>query len=148
MMEPTPSVRSDAWRRSFAWWLTACFVAAAGTTAAGQAAPLVINSLVGRDLFQFYCATCHGRDGKGAGPVAAAIRTPPADLTEIARKNGGRFPRAGIVDFIENGRPLSTHGPQDMPVWGPIFRALDASDTRAKIRIDNLVSYLESLQAK
>jgi mono/diheme cytochrome c family protein len=33
-----------------------------------------------------------------------------------------------------------------MPVWGPAFRALDASDTRAHVRIDGLVDYIEALQ--
>jgi hypothetical protein len=35
-----------------------------------------------------------------------------------------------------------------MPVWGPVFRGLDPSDTRAAIRIANVVKYIESLQKK
>ena len=50
---------------------------------ASQPPPLAINALAGRDLFEFYCATCHGRDGKGAGPVAGALKTRPADLTAL-----------------------------------------------------------------
>jgi mono/diheme cytochrome c family protein len=34
-----------------------------------------------------------------------------------------------------------------MPVWGRIFRALDTSDARARVRLNNLVAYIESLQA-
>ena len=127
--------------------LTACFVA--GVAAAQRNPPLVIDSMVGRDLFDFYCATCHGRDGKGAGPVAAALKTPPADLTIIAKRNGGRFPRGEVIAFVTDEKsPSVAHGPREMPVWGPIFRALDPSDIRAKVRIDNLVTYIESIQAK
>ena len=105
--------------------------------------------MAGPDLFQFYCATCHGPDGRGKGPVAAALKTPPADLTKIAERRGGAFPRAELVGFVSDGPALTAaHGTMDMPVWGPIFRGLDASDPRARIRIDNLVSYLESMQTK
>jgi mono/diheme cytochrome c family protein len=111
--------------------------------------PLVIASMTGRDLFQFYCATCHGRDAKGAGPAAAALKTPPADLTRIAARNGNQFPRAAVTAFVADAKPMiPAHGSAEMPVWGPIFRALDSSDTRAKMRIDNLVDFLESMQTK
>lgn len=121
----------------------------AGAGAAQQNPPLVITSMVGRDLFQFYCATCHGRDAKGDGTVAAALKTPPADLTTIARRNGGQFPKAKVTAFVsEEQPPILSHGPREMPVWGPIFRGLDSSDTRAKLRITNLVSYIESMQVK
>jgi mono/diheme cytochrome c family protein len=126
---------------------TTCLVGAGGGNPAEQP-PLVINSMVGRDLFQFYCATCHGSDGKGAGPLAPSLRTRPADLTQIARHNGGRFPHVAIVRFIDGTAPVAAHGSPDMPVWGPIFRALDRSDARAKIRIENLASYLETIQVK
>jgi mono/diheme cytochrome c family protein len=53
--------------------------------------PLLIPSMAGGDLFRFYCASCHGREGKGDGPVASALNRRPPDLTTIARRNGGRF---------------------------------------------------------
>lgn len=121
----------------------------AGAAAAQRTTPLVIDSMVGRDLFLFYCATCHGRDGKGSGPVAAALKTPPPDLTAIAARYGGSFPRGRVVAFVTDEEPAAAaHGPREMPVWGPIFRGLDRSDTRAKVRIENLVSYIESIQAR
>ncbi len=127
--------------------LAACLAARAA--AAEQDPRLVITSMVGRDLFEFYCAVCHGRDGKGAGPMAIALKTRPADLTVIARRNGGQFPRAKVIGFVSDAQPpIVSHGPREMPVWGPIFRGLDASDTRARLRIENLVSYIESMQAK
>ena len=79
----------------------------------------------------------------------AALKTPPSDLTKIAERRGGAFPHAEIVGFVSDGPILiPAHGTVDMPVWGPIFRGLDSSEARARIRIDNLVSYLESIQTK
>lgn len=109
---------------------------------------LILDSIAGRDTFEFYCAPCHGRDGTGDGPVAPALGTRPADLTMLARRNGGVFPREQIVSFVAGtARPLAAHGSGDMPVWGPTFRALDSSDVRVKLRIDNVVAYVETLQA-
>ena len=112
--------------------------------------PLVIESMMGRDLFQFYCAACHGADAKGHGPTAVALNTPPADLTRIAVKSGGVFPRQQIIGFVTYGTPtvIVAHGTRDMPVWGPIFSALDPSAVRTQMRIENLVLYIESIQTK
>jgi len=112
--------------------------------------PLVLRSLSGGDLFQFYCATCHGRDGKGGGPVAAALKIPPPDLTRLAQRSGGTFPRERVEAFVTNdGTQLTaSHGSAEMPVWGPVFRGLDPSDTLATIRIANVVEYLRSIQLK
>jgi mono/diheme cytochrome c family protein len=123
----------------------------AAPVGAAQRGSLAIPSLAGQDLFGFYCATCHGGDAKGHGPVAPALRTPPADLTLLARRNGGRFPRERVVQFVAGGGTTlsGAHGSAEMPVWGPIFHALDPSEERLiLIRIENVVGYLESLQAK
>jgi len=129
--------------------LAVCHAALAQTTGT-DLAPLTSPSLAGRDLFQFYCATCHGRDGKGHGPVAAALRVPPPDLTRLARDNGGTFPWHRLATFINQdaGALAPSHGTSDMPVWGPIFRGLDPSDTLVKVRIDNLIDYIAAMQAK
>lgn len=109
-------------------------------------APLVLESLTGRDSFDRYCASCHGADGRGGGPVAAALKNRPPDLTMLARREGG-FPREHVAAFIEGTNRLSlTHGSGDMPVWGRTFRGLDSSDARIKVRLANLVAYVESLQ--
>jgi mono/diheme cytochrome c family protein len=114
--------------------------------------PLVISSLAGSDLYQFYCATCHGRDGRGQGPVAAALKVAPPDLTGITRRHGGTFPRGRVEDFVTNDGDTVTlalaHGTRDMPVWGPVFRGLDPSDKLVKVRIANVVQYIESIQEK
>lgn len=108
---------------------------------------LALESLTGRDSFDRYCASCHGADGRGAGPVAGVLKTRPPDLTTLARRNKGSFPRQQVAAFIDgSGRTAPAHGTGDMPVWGSTFRGLDASDVRVKVRLDNLVAYVESLQ--
>jgi mono/diheme cytochrome c family protein len=111
---------------------------------------LAIDSLYGPDVFAFYCAPCHGRDGKGDGPVAAALKSRVPDLTQIARRNGGIFPKVRIENYVTNRSvdPIPAHGSGEMPVWGPIFQSLDPSDARVKVRIANVVAYLESIQMK
>jgi len=111
--------------------------------------PLVIPSMSGGDLFRFYCASCHGREGKGDGPVASALNRRPPDLTSIARRNSGRFPTERVERFVTGDRePSLAHGSADMPVWGPIFQALDPQDLMNRIRIENVVAFIESIQAK
>jgi len=130
--------------------LVAAGVPVKGQVTGVQTPPLAIQSMSGRDLFDFYCASCHGRDGKGDGPVAPLLKTRPADLTTLAGRYGGRFPTALVESRVTNGDAVSTgaHGSTDMPVWGPIFRALDPRDTMNKVRISNIVGHVESIQAK
>jgi len=83
------------------------------------------------------------------GPVAAALKTKPANLTRLASINGGQFPRDRVRAFVAQGRTdTPSHGAPDMPVWGPIFQVLDPSDTVAQTRINNVVAYIQSIQAK
>lgn len=111
--------------------------------------PLVISSLSGRDLFQFYCSTCHGREGKGDGPVASSLKQQPPDLTTIAARNGGHFPTEAIEHLVAGDeQPIGAHGSREMPVWGPIFRSLEPHDRLTRIRIANVVSYVETIQSK
>jgi mono/diheme cytochrome c family protein len=95
-----------------------------------------------------YCATCHGRDGKGGGPAAAALKVPPPDLTVLSRRQNGVFPAFEVETIIRGGTTVGAHGSDEMPVWGPIFRALDPSDARVKMRIASLVSHIESIQRR
>jgi mono/diheme cytochrome c family protein len=116
--------------------------------ASPQTPSILIDSLAGRDSFELYCAPCHGSGGSGDGPVASALRARPADLTTLARRNSGAFPRDRVRDFVTGtGRPLAAHGTTEMPVWGPMFRAFE-SDTRVGERIANLVSHIESIQVQ
>jgi mono/diheme cytochrome c family protein len=104
--------------------------------------------LAGRDTFEFFCAPCHGLEGRGDGPIAGALKTPPADLTRLAAKNNGVYPRQQVEEFVTHGRPVAAHGTTAMPVWGPTFRSLEPSDPLVRERIANVVQYIETLQAK
>ena len=101
----------------------------------------------GEELFVTYCASCHGSDAKGLGPAAAALKTPPADLTLIGVKHGGEFPTAWVIEFIDGERMVASHGSREMPVWGRLFRAKDGSG-KAYAEISALAAYLETIQAK
>lgn len=127
------------------------WLACTATSSASQNTSLLIPSLAGQDLFAFYCASCHGPDAKGNGPMAAVLKTPPPDLTRLARRNNGDFPRERVVQFVGGGGSnlRGSHGSNEMPVWGPIFRALDPRDERlVLVRLDNIVRYLQSIQVK
>jgi len=111
-----------------------------------QTPTIAIDSLAGRDSFDRYCASCHGTTGRGDGPVAAELRTSPADLTALTQRHDGAFPRDRVRDLVTGtDRGLSAHGTREMPVWGPMFHAFE-SDARARERIENLVTYVESFQ--
>jgi mono/diheme cytochrome c family protein len=108
----------------------------------------VIESVAGNDVFAFYCASCHGRNGKGDGPVSRSLKVAPPDLRLLARLNGGEFPRSRVAAFVMHGDRVSApaHGSTEMPVWGPVLTGLGDSNVLAKVRIANLVAYLESIQ--
>jgi mono/diheme cytochrome c family protein len=113
----------------------------------GRNQPL-IASVKGSDLFHAYCASCHGDDGKGNGPVAGALNTRPSDLTTIAKRHGGVFPAKRIRDIIAGEDVVMAHGSSEMPVWGPIFHRVEWDQDLGNVRLQNLVKYLESIQRK
>ena len=114
-----------------------------------------------------YCASCHGVDGLGNGPLADTLKVRPTDLTVISKKNGGHFPYTMLRKTIE-GMELGlarAHGPREMPVWGPVFSQTPETpvpggggggdysgsfaqcvNLAARARIMNVVDYIESLQ--
>ena len=103
----------------------------------------------GKEMFNSYCAVCHGKDGKGDGPAASALKVPPADLTQLAKKNGGKFPSPHVASVIRGQADLAAHGNKEMPVWGPLFSSISQGhEGQVQQRIANLVTYLESLQQK
>ena len=113
-----------------------------------------IASVQGAELFQAHCAVCHGRDGKGNGPAAHALKTAVPDLTQISKRNGGTFPTARIQKFIsgeeegEEEMVTPSHGSREMPIWGPIFGPIAWDQDFGKLRIYNVTKYVESLQQK
>ena len=131
------------------------FVLALGGAAASQEKPQIVKRPppaidVGdpKGMFREYCASCHGLEGKGNGPAAAALKTVPADLTRISARNDGKFPTNKVRRYIEGLDEIPAHGSRDMPVWGPVLRSLGGGQSEMQLRIENLTKYLESIQQK
>jgi mono/diheme cytochrome c family protein len=89
----------------------------------------LIYSVKGPDLFRAHCAACHGSDANGSGPMASTLKTKPANLTLLAKNNGGQFPSARVRRTITGDDVLASHGSREMPIWGPIFHQIE-SDCR------------------
>jgi mono/diheme cytochrome c family protein len=103
----------------------------------------------GRQMYKEYCAACHGLDARGLGPAASALKTPPPDLTTLAKRNGGKFPYDYVANVLRFGIRIAAHGSADMPTWGPIFGYLEHyNEVAVQQRIKNLCDYLASLQEK
>src|SRR5580704_492964 len=75
----------------------------------------------GKGSFVRYCASCHGEDGKGNGPLASMLNPKPSDLTQLAKQNKGVFPALQVADVIDGRKVVQGHGTSDMPVWGERF---------------------------
>jgi mono/diheme cytochrome c family protein len=118
------------------------------TTVKHEAAPMT-SPASGKEMFVSYCASCHGKDAKGDGPAANALKQLPADLTTLTKRNGGRYPSDKVTTILRGQAKLMAHGDQEMPVWGPVFwRMSQGREEQVQMRIANLNRYLESLQEK
>jgi mono/diheme cytochrome c family protein len=105
------------------------------------------NLKAGAETYRQCCAVCHGKAGKGDGPAASALKVAPPDLTGLARRHDGKFPDAYVSNVLRNGVNAPAHGTAEMPIWGPLFLALDSSfQSQANLRITNLVNYIKSIQ--
>jgi len=103
----------------------------------------------GKQMYMHYCAACHGANGKGLGPAADALKTPPPDLTTLAKRHDGKFPYEYVSSVLRFGTRFVAHGSSEMPVWGPIFGVLDNyNEVSVQERIKKLCEYLASIQEK
>lgn len=104
----------------------------------------------GQELYMRFCASCHGTDGRGDGPVASELKVEVPDLTSIARRRGGTFPRELIDRIIDGRHVIAAHGTRTMPVWGEDFSRSGIGDPdaerAARIIMGRLVDYLSQLQ--
>lgn len=125
-------------------------VLGAGPQAAGPQSTLSTQRTSGAEVFRTYCASCHGVNARGDGPLASSMRRKPADLAEIAKRNGGEFPTDIVFRAIDGRQAVRGHGSPDMPVWGDAFSKSGdgGKEGDVKQRIDDLVEYLRSLQIK
>jgi mono/diheme cytochrome c family protein len=119
---------------------------------------------IGQAEYQSKCAACHGADAKGKGPVADQLKSKPADLTQLARRNGGVFPFKDVTEKIDGRQEVKAHGPTDMPVWGYVFALstpsgpqhtelwpcapLPNKEVAIRTRLLTLVDYLHRMQDK
>jgi mono/diheme cytochrome c family protein len=127
--------------------LSVSSVAAFGQAGQGKEYDIPLtSSYSGAEMYRTWCASCHGAEGKGNGPAAAALKKPPADLTQLAKKNHGNFPMERVRDYIDGSKAVAAHGSRDMPVWGIVFRRL--GEDGVTYREVTLANYVASLQAK
>jgi mono/diheme cytochrome c family protein len=107
--------------------------------------------------FSNSCATCHGADGKGDGPVSSQLLNTPPDLTALSQINDGVFPIANVYSIIDGTADVAVHGGRDMPVWGDRYMTEMLDDTTAHYswvearayalnRVLALVEYIASIQ--
>ena len=108
------------------------------------------QTTTGAAVFSTYCVSCHGSLARGDGPLAVSMKRKPANLTEIAKRNGGEFPTDRVFRTIDGRQKVRGHGGPDMPEWGDAFgRSSEAGDAeRVKRVIQSLVDYLQSIQVR
>jgi mono/diheme cytochrome c family protein len=107
-------------------------------------------AMSGKDLYVRFCASCHGESGRGDGPVATSFKVEVPDLTLIARRARGSYPRDRIEKIIDGRHMLGAHGSRTMPVWGKDFTRLEIGNPDAerstRVIILRLADYVWLLQ--
>lgn len=122
----------------------------AGLGSANVAGQDRVQRRPGEAEFVQYCASCHGMSGRGDGPVAASLKTAPADLTKLGERYGTPLPRPQLVRMIDGTQLSYAHGDREMPVWGKqLFDQGASADRASRVRgtILVIIEYLESIQA-
>lgn len=149
-MGTTDSISTGSGPRLWPWWaflLIAMFLIVVARSAAAESGrDKVIND--GRQEFVESCVACHGEDATGKGQLREKLIQPPKDLTEIAQRNGGKFPFWRIYEIITGERDVPGHETFQMPEYYARMRAQDAKPgfLPAYVRVLELTHYLESTQ--
>ncbi len=112
--------------------LLAGFVVLAGASRAQDAQ-------AGAAIYARHCATCHGSDAQGGGPMAAILTLQPPDLTGLTERNAGVFPMTRAVSRIDGRDPRVAHG-SPMPVYGDFFEGVQSVPLKAETGQPILVS--------
>lgn len=107
----------------------------------------------GAEDFATFCAGCHGAAGKGDGPGAAGLPRHPANLTTLAKRHDGTFPKLRVMAKIWGY--TGKYGDTPMPNFGPLldsplvpYDAGDGISSPTPLRLVQLAEYVESLQVK
>lgn len=138
--------------KTFQRGLLALLLACVGGAATAQSA--VYDP--GKQEFSENCASCHGIDGKGNGPLGELLRKSPPDLTQLAKKNQGVLPINRLYAVMD-GAGVPSHGSRDMPVWGREYQIDNAQQMRearghydsaglVRARILVLLEYISRIQ--
>ena len=129
-------------------WIGAAALAASALPALAQ------DAEKGAQLYRAHCATCHGIEATGQGPMAGALVIKPADLSTLAARNGGEFPVERVIKRIDGRDPLVSHG-SPMPVFGRFFEGRDVTvktpdgqPVMTSRPVADLLAYLETLQVQ
>ncbi len=143
-------IRINGWtkRRNLAGLIAAVLFWVAPSLGLAQEEGIIAG---GKLEFGIYCTTCHGPEAEGDGPMASQLRVQPADLTQISKKNGGKFPTWRIYRMIDGTEPLARgHGSKEMPIWGDEFRVKHGGTSSAEVQVRGLILqliyYLQSIQ--
>jgi mono/diheme cytochrome c family protein len=124
-----------------------CTMALLSWHAAGAADYVAMS---GEELYGRFCASCHGTTGRGDGPVASSLKVEVPDLTLIARRAGGAYPRDRIERIIDGRYIIGAHGSRTMPVWGEDLGRLQLGNPDAehgtRLIIQRLADYVRLLQ--
>jgi len=136
-----------AFRECLASLMGAGLLAASGAWSAPAAGPDRGAAAKGKIIYERYCASCHGRSARGDGVLAADLKVPPADLTQLAARNGGSFPFAAVARAIDGRQGTRAHGTPDMPVWGEIFSKTEGTDSPSvQTAVGRLTHYIWTSQ--
>jgi mono/diheme cytochrome c family protein len=108
------------------------------------------RDVAGRDLYLRHCASCHGPEGRGDGPIAGSLKRAPADLTAFAAKTGS-YDEGAVMAAIDGRRVVAEHGSREMPVWGVVFEQERTGQPfqvyAGLLQTRALSDYLRSIQA-
>jgi len=87
----------------------------------------------GKEKFQQICASCHGPEGKGDGPAAAALDPKPRNLSDAAYVSG--LTDDHIFKTVKEGGAAVGKSAL-MPAWGGTISDEDIWNVIAYIRQD------------
>jgi hypothetical protein len=121
--------------------------------ATGAAAAQDYDGFTGPQLYAKFCASCHGAEGRGDGPVAPTLNIEVPDLTRLARRPDDPFPAEQVRRIVDGREVPAAHGARRMPVWGYEFATATVGEpesgaANAAVLVGRLVDYLKTIQRR
>ena len=114
------------------------------------------QTIPGEQDYKNNCAVCHGPTGKGDGEAVTVLPAlKPKDLSQLAKNNHGEFPAQEVYQAIDGRDNIAAHelGGGRMPTWAVNWQLGEGqpnptSEANTRKRIQDLVSYIKTLQEK